>query len=110
MDDKPVTGQPNIAASSATGEIPRKQGAAPTASDVDKPSKVWEAEGSVDPSGRVGDVGGAGGTGGTHAMPYDVETASDAVAQQTSPQQTGAHGTGAGQTSPQQLPLDKDKA
>jgi hypothetical protein len=85
MENNRSDSQPNIASSSATDENPRKQGAEPTAGDVKSSGKVWDTEAATDPSGRVGDVGGSGGTGGTHSMPYDVETASDAVAQQTNP-------------------------
>ncbi|RWX79302.1 hypothetical protein EPK99_12190 [Neorhizobium lilium] len=82
MDDKPITNQPDIAESSGTAAVPRKQDAQPVAEDIDAPAKVWETEGSADPSGRVADVGGAGGT---HSMPYDVEKASDVIGGQTNP-------------------------
>jgi hypothetical protein len=82
MENKSSNSQPNIAKSSGTGEMPRKQGAEPTNLDINKARKVWDAEGTSDPSGRVADAGDAGGV---HSMPYDIETASDVVARQTDP-------------------------
>ncbi|TDK39625.1 hypothetical protein E2F50_05840 [Rhizobium deserti] len=75
--------QPNIAKSSGTGEVPHKQGAEPTAADINKARKVWGADGTSDPSGRVADAGDGGGS---HSMPYDVETASDVIGGQTKPE------------------------
>jgi hypothetical protein len=74
--------QPNIAKSSGTGEVPHKQGSEPTAADINKARKVWGADATSDPSGRVADAGDAGGS---HSMPYDVETASDVIGGQTKP-------------------------
>ena len=71
--------QPNIAKSSGTGEnISRKQ-ANPSTVDINKARKVWDAEGSGDPGGRVADAGDAGG----QTIPYDIETQADVVGAHT---------------------------
>ena len=90
MEDKDINSgqtnfgghEPDIAKSSGTGEVPHKQGGDPTSKDLNKARKVWGADGTSDLSGRVADAGDGGGT---HSMPYDIETASDAVNRQTKP-------------------------
>lgn len=73
-------GGPNITKSSGTGETPRRHGADPATADLNKARKVWEAETSRDPSGRVADAGDAGGGG---ALPYDEEAEAEFVDRQT---------------------------
>ncbi len=80
MENNQGNSQPNIAKSSGTGEMPRKQGAEPTHLDLNKARKVWDAEGMSNPAGRVADAGDGGQT-----VPYDLETQSDVVARQTKP-------------------------
>jgi len=71
--------QPNIAKSSGTGEDTSRKQANPTTTDINKARKVWDAEGSGNPGGRIADASDAGG----QNLPYDAETQADVVGRQT---------------------------
>lgn len=71
---------PDITKSSGTGETQRRHETDPVTADLNKARKVWEAETSRDPGGRVADAGDAGGG---SALPYDEEAEADLVGRQT---------------------------
>jgi hypothetical protein len=68
--------QPNIAGSSGPGEGVSKKEPDPSNTGA---RKVWDAEGTGNPAGRVANPGDAEG----QPVPYDIETQADAVGAQT---------------------------